>query len=369
MSSRHRILLAGGGTGGHLMPGLALHDELAGREAVDAVHFLHTDRDLDRSLLSRRNIDHQALTAPRWKGLRRAFGGFAPRFLKALRNCLAFIRSFAPSAVVGLGGYGCVPPGLIAALRGIPLILLEQNVIPGRAVRLLHPHSHLVAAQWRATLSRLQAGRALALGNPIRPLLHSLPDARSARTDLGLPAQKKCLLIMGGSQGAQPLNDWARSCIDALSDERNRLSVIHLAGTDRAERMRDVYKSAELDRHVRDFADRMDRIYAAADLALSRAGGTTLAELMHVRLPAVLVPYPHAVDDHQRHNASVVQSAGGAVVVDSSCLDKSTFRTTVRDLLFRDRRLREMKTGLERLHRPGPARNIADRILSISAGR
>lgn len=349
------------------MPGLALYKSLDRHPAVQKVFLLHTSRELDTELLSGRSFNHLAHTSPRWPGLDPELLSFPPRFLTAIFRCLQFTTSFHPTAIIGLGGYGCVPAGLSAAFRGIPLILLEQNVIPGRAVRLLAPHSDLIAAQWRDTLTHLHGGHVRVLGNPIRPSLKESSLSREQAVDkIGLNPNHRVLLVMGGSQGASALNEWMISNLDRLTDVSDRLSFIHLTGENDEERVRDAYENTGLNRFVKGFHESMEEIYPAVDLVLSRAGGTALAELLHFRLPSVLIPYPHAIDDHQRANAEALKSVGGAMVLEQSELDGDAFQNTVLNTIFREKQLLEMRKGLSSLHKSDPSEQITRRVLSFS---
>lgn len=366
MSDTKRVVLAGGGTGGHLMPGIALLRHLRNRDEVDATHFLHTDRSIDRRLLSDQPVSHDSFSPPRWRGVGPQLASFFPAFANSLREHVQFYRRFKPDVVVGLGGYGCLPAGLAAALQGIPLSLMDQNVLPGRAVRCLHPFSDLFIAQWRASREHLRTGNVRVLGNPIRTSLKKTPSPDEACDRLGLDPDRRILLVMGGSQGARRLNEWVLDHLDLLDRHRDQIAIIHLAGTDAQQRVARSYEESDLQHRVIGFTDEMEQIYPAADLALSRAGGTSLAELAYLRQPAVLVPYPQAMENHQLLNAREAASRGGCILLRQEEFCTSTFQELVIDVLRDQERCRRMSSRQDQIRKPDAARRISTALLSLT---
>lgn len=359
--SRLRVLFAGGGSGGHLYPGLALADALGkryGRE-VD-VRFLATERSIDRRILGACNVAWESLP-----GLRDGGRGVLGRFGRAPRSfvvALARVRDYRPDVIIGLGGYGSLPVALVGAALRIPLYLIEPNVVPGRANRLLARIARETWTQFEETGRRLHP-KALTYvtGNPLRGGITRVERAR-ARGHFGLGHDATVLLILGGSQGAEALN---RLILDggaqALAERVPRLEVLHIAGAgdDRVAALGDAYAGAGVPAHVIPFSDRMELAYSAADVALTRAGAGTLAELMVCGVPAVLVPYPHQ-DGHQECNARWMDEHGAAACETES--DPARIRDRLIDLLTERTRRDDMASRARRLARPAAADEVVRRL-------
>lgn len=303
-----RVLLACGGTGGHLAPGIALAQRLGARGSDTLL------------LVSRKSVDARMLA--RYPQLRfrpgrgRGFGpGWMDRLLFAPSMVLAFLDAcwvvarFRPDALVCFGGFMSVGPALACWLAGVPVHLHEANLRAGKAIRVLAPLATSIHAPPSAGLSgaRVQAG-GFPLRDEIRPL-----DRAASRRALGLPSEGRLLLVVGGSQGAAALTRWSEAVAPALAGAAcHLLCLTGPGGADRA----DVH--AGFTARYLPFCDRMAEAYAAADLAVSRAGAGTLAELAACRTPAVLVPYPRSADDHQTANARARERSGAAVLVPES---------------------------------------------------
>ncbi len=350
------------------MPGIALLRHLRNREDTGSIHFLHTDRAIDEQLLSDQSVSHDSFSPPRWRGIGPQLGSFLPAFSSSLRKHVQFYRRFKPDAVVGLGGYGCLPAGLAAALQGLPLVLMDQNVLPGRAVRLLQPFSDVFIAQWEASRDHLQIDNVRVLGNPIRTSIKQTPSPATARERLGFDRDRRVLLVMGGSQGARRLNEWVLDHLPLLEQHRDTVAIIHICGTDDRQQVSSRYKKTDLQHHVIGFTEEMDQIYPAADLVLCRAGGTSLAELAYLRQPAVLVPYPRAMENHQLLNAREAASKGGCILLRQNDFSDQTFKEQVIDVLRDRERCRELSTRQDHLRKPNTARHISSVIHSIANG-
>ncbi len=366
MSPSIRVVLAGGGTGGHLIPGIALSDTLRQRESVDRLFFLHTDRSIDERLLSDSRISHDSFSPPRWRGFGAGLVSFTPDLLNSVRKHVRFFQSFRPDVVIGLGGYGCLPAGLAASLVGLPLVLMDQNVLPGRAVRSLQPFAELIVTQWQASRNHLQHGNIRVLGNPVRPSLKKYTDTSEVARKFDLDPKRRILLIMGGSQGAKGLNKWVLNHLDLLEKHRDEVALLHIAGPKHRDHVASVYDRADLQHRVIGFTDRMARVYAASDLVLCRAGGTSLAELIHLRKPSVLVPYPKSMENHQLLNARATASTGGSILVRQRDFSRGTFQEHVLHLLLDEKRCREMSSQLDSLRKPKASQNIASALLSLA---
>lgn len=317
-----RVLFAGGGTGGHLYPGIALAHTLKTR-----ILFLCTERPFDRLALEAAGLPYCVLPAPRISP------SFPLRFGRACARAARVLLEFRPDVVVGLGGYGSVPTLVAATCLGIRFVLLEQNVLPGKANRALARLAARVFVQWDGTKI---SGRVVAAGSPLRATLTRI-DRVEACGRLGLDSRQPVVLVLGGSQGAEALNS-----VDL------DVQTLRIVGRGRTAR----------GTVVLEYLNEMELAYSAADLAISRAGALAIAELAHFGIPTVLVPYPHAADDHQRENARRLGDA--AWVVEETELPR--LRGIVDKLVSGDPEVHNRGRALQRFARPDAARTIAEEL-------
>ncbi len=318
-----RVLFAGGATGGHLFPGIAAAEALRDRGAL--VRFLCSSKPFDARELSRAGFDFcpQPALGLNLRKLHRT----AWATLQAIRVASREISNFRPEVIVGLGGYPSAAPLAVAAMTGLPYVLMEQNSIPGKVTRAFARGARRVYVQWEYS-RRLLGGRAVTSGSPLRKSLRDV-DRTEARRQLGVPLEPMIVSILGGSQGAHRLNVGVLSGLGLLRTESNRLFVLHQTGpADRAE-AESRYREQGLRARAFDFEPRMDLIYAASDLVICRAGALTLQELSYYRVPAVLVPLPTSADGHQRLNAELLQRADCALLQDEAGIESGFLRDLV----------------------------------------
>lgn len=329
-----KIVFAGGGTGGHLFPGVALA-QYAIRPAIrrdfaaaqqSEILFLCTNRPFDKSQLDRYKFDYKALPSPRLPSIKRPWTviRFIINLLLALQRTNRQFSVFKPDIVVGLGGYGAFSSLIIALLRGVPFVLLEQNVLPGRISRLFAPFARKVFCQWGKSLRYLRNRRChVTTGSPVREEIISYISCgkAEARKQLGL-TKEHILLVIGGSQGAEALNRTVIDNIEHLRKLSDSLGVIHLTGERDYQRIKEAYEKSGVEHLVKPFSDEMGILYAASDLVLSRAGGIAIAEMALFGLPMLLVPYPQAADNHQFFNALDVYQDGGGIIISQDGLAK-----------------------------------------------
>lgn len=368
-----RVAIAGGGTAGHAYPAVAVAEVLA--HAGSEVRFIGTPTGPEARLAAQRGFPFEPIDVA---GLQRSLTlsnvVAAALLVRATWRSLVLLGRIDPDVVVGTGGYVSLPVALAAAIHRIPLVLHEQNSVPGLANRIAGRFAHSVAVSFPGTEPRFGT-RARLTGNPIRPEIASL-DKDAARggaiEHFGLAPGRRTLLVFGGSQGARRVNEAAVGAYNRWrSDER--LQVLHLAG---ARGILEVERRlADLrgidDRvvwRVLEFTDRMDLAYAAADLLVCRAGASSIAEIAAVGLPAILVPYPHAAEDHQRHNAEAVARTGGAEVVLDAEFTTPTMVERVETLLFDDARRARMAAAMRRFAVPDASERLAGLVVE-SAGR
>jgi len=355
-----RVVIAGGGTGGHFYPGLALAEELVGRDPATRVLFLCTDR--DRVPDSTERLTFKVLPVTHRGSRLKRIASLGPALLAVRRE----VRAFKPHVVVGLGGYASLAPVLYAALRNIPTLLLEQNVLPGQANRLLLWVADELAAQWEETKHYVRCpGKVRHTGNPVRASIRRL-DRPEAAARLGLSPERPTVLVMGGSQAATPINELMIQALDYL--DGLDAQFVHLAGARDAERVRQAYAASGIAAAVFDFLDEMTLAYSVAGLAVCRAGGTSIAELTALGIPAVLIPYPHAADNHQLLNALVLEQHGAARAVEQKDLTGELLAGLLRDLLESPPRLERMAHEARRFGRPNAATTIAEAARRLAAG-
>jgi UDP-N-acetylglucosamine--N-acetylmuramyl-(pentapeptide) pyrophosphoryl-undecaprenol N-acetylglucosamine transferase len=352
-----RIVIAGGGTGGHLYPGIAVARELRRRLPEVRVSFAGTARGLESSVVPREGFDLDLLRSAGLKGmsLSSLARGLSLLPLSGVDGWRIVSRR-QPQLVIGVGGYSSGPVVLVAALRGIPTLLLEQNAVPGFTNRTLAPFVSAAAVTFESTVSYF-GRRGFVTGNPVRPEFFDPSPARS-----GGPPR---ILIFGGSQGAHAINMAMVEAAPKLAAFAGGLAVTHQTGERDLERVRDGYRRAGLEARVEPFLFAMDREMKAADLVICRAGATTLAELTASARPSVLVPLPTAADDHQRKNAEVLSAAGAAELLEQSRLSGDLLADRILALANDSGRREAMSRAALRLARPDAARAIVDRALEL----
>jgi UDP-N-acetylglucosamine--N-acetylmuramyl-(pentapeptide) pyrophosphoryl-undecaprenol N-acetylglucosamine transferase len=346
-----RIALAGGGSGGHLFPGLAVAKALGERPVLYG-----SERKGEAEWVGE-EAERVVLDAPLLPARRKELPRFVVRLARAVGASVREMRARRPDLVVGLGGYASVAPGMAALLTRRPLLLLEQNAVPGKANRLLARLGGRLAAAYPESLAELgdrSRRRARVVGNPVRPGI--LSGVREP-VRFGLAPDRPVLLVMGGSQGATGLNE---AVLAAAADFAARdVQVLHLTGSEADEAARRRWARHGVRAWVSAFTPDMGTLYATADLVLSRAGGTTLAEITATGRPSVLVPYPHHADRHQEKNALTMVEVGAAKLVREEDLTPERIRKDVLDLLDDRDRLGEMGAAAAGLGVPDAADRIA----------
>ena len=371
MDTARTYIFAGGGTGGHLFPGIAVAQELQQRQPSDRVLFVGSEKDLEQSILLRLQFEHRSLPVQSLALLKRRPLCFALQNWQAWRAARRLIREERPDVVIGLGGYASAPLVWAAARARIPVVLLEQNVIPGRTTRWLSRSASSVCVSFPEASRQLStSSRVTVTGNPLRreiTALHRQCDTRTTET-----TDRRELLVLGGSQGADSLNDAVQSAVLTLKPELAGWKIVHQTGPRHVDAIRQAYESMSLDALVKPFFDDMADRYQAAELVISRAGATTIAELACCGLPMILLPYPQAADDHQRANARAVSDRGAALIVEHAANPLETAKTLaskLKSLLVDPVRRQAMSVAAMELARPNAAAAVADEILALVRSR
>ncbi|MFQ5848573.1 MAG: undecaprenyldiphospho-muramoylpentapeptide beta-N-acetylglucosaminyltransferase [Candidatus Methylomirabilales bacterium] len=362
-----KVVLAGGGTGGHVFPALALARELRGRD-MEAM-LIGAARGPEGAAFAAEGFPMETIRVGGLKGLRpKAQASSVVLLPQALVHALMLLRRHQPSAVVGVGGYAAGPVAMGAVLRRIPLLIHEQNVAPGLTNRVLGRVADVVAVSFEETGPAF--GREVVVtGNPIRREILEA-DRRKGVEAFHLDPNKLTVLVFGGSQGAHRINQAVAEALPHLGRLRDRLQVIHATGERDRNEMEEAYRVWKGAARVLPFIQDMASAYAAADLVVSRAGATTIAELTALGKPALLIPYPFAANDHQRENAEEVVRVGGARLVLDRDLTGHRLALEMHELLDDPAALAEMGRAARGLGRPDAATHLADLVCRLAgAGR
>lgn len=358
-----RVLIAGGGTGGHLYPGIAVARELQQRVPDAIVTFAGTERGIESRVVPREGFELDLLRSAGLKGAS-ALGTLRGLALIPLGGLDAWriITRRSPDLVIGVGGYSSGPVVLAAALRRIPTMLLEQNATPGMTNRLLSRFVDAAAVTFEPTAAYF-GRRGIVTGNPVRPEFLAIgSEPGSPRPENGRAAR---VLIVGGSQGSHAINMAMVAAAPRLAARSGRMAITHQTGERDLDLVRDGYRRAGLEARVEPFLFAMDREMSAADLVVCRAGATTIAELTAAGRPAIFIPLPTAADDHQRRNAEVLVAAGAADMIEQANLTGDVLADRIAALVDDSARRASMSAAARRLARPDAARAIADRALEL----
>ncbi len=364
-----RIVFTGGGTGGHIYPGIATAKALKSRIENLSVLFMGTKRGLEAQLVPQEGFEISFISAM----------GLSSHPVKALfamlsvslglLQSLRLMMTFKPHLVVGTGGYVSGPVALAASLAGVPVVIFEQNIIPGKTTRFLSRLARKVCVSFRETGRYLPSEKVVVTGNPVREaiLTRSREEGRAA---LSIAPGRRCILVTGASQGARSIND---GILNALASWRDKeWTIIHLTGEKNFEQVKNraeaLVQGAKLDYRCLGFLRNMEEAYAASDLAVCRAGATTLAEITARGIPAILIPYPYSAEAHQEKNAAWLQDNGAGVMIQDAEVNEKLSATVTR-LLDDEASLGAMAANCRALGKPDALNDIVNVILEIIGDR
>ncbi len=354
-----KAVLTGGGTGGHLFPGVAICRELTARFPGTEILFIGTGRPLERKVVAAAGYRHALITV-------RGFKGMGPlRKLMALSvlpgsvlKAAAILWRFKPRMVIGVGGYAAGPVCLAAYLLGIPVCLQEQNLLPGITNRMLAKLARRIYVAFEDQTARFPADKVLLTGNPVREEIRHL----AAGPHPDRPTAPFTVLIVGGSQGAHGINTAVAEMLACACDQ-NSIRFIHQTGAADLERMCDAYRAANLKADVRPFFDDMDQQYRRADLIVCRAGASTVAELTCIGRPVIFIPYPHAADNHQEFNARLLVEKGAGDMIREAELSGLMLWEKICHYRARPEILSRMAANARALGRPDAVTAIVDDMM------
>jgi len=361
-------MIAGGGTGGHIVPALSVGEALKQRNGQTELLFLGSDRGLERETIGK--AGHRLEEFP-LRGLPRGFNldslRAAMSMWSAYRRMKKLMTEFRPDVVLGTGGFVTVPAALAAASSRVPLVLQEQNSIPGRANRFLSRFASEVHIHFTESRRYFKDRAKLRLsGNPVRI---RIPEGRAHRTmqKYRLYSERRTVLFLGGSQGAHSINMAFKEMLPRFRNDRTVQFVIQTGKNDYRSVL-DGVKDSGARVVVKSYIDQIEDLYGVSDLVVARAGAMTLSEISACGLPSILVPYPFAMDDHQTANAKALAEKGAAVLLPDHEITGERLATEIRELLADPSRLKEMGMYSFALSRPDAARRIAEAIERLGGG-
>lgn len=351
-----RVIVAGGGTGGHIFPGLAVSQELLSLGVE--VHWLGGKRGLESDLVGQKGIpitvvDIEGIRSRRPEAVLRALSNLPG----AVSSAVGVVLQQAPAAVLGVGGYASAAGVAAAGLVGVPWVLQEQNAVPGLTNRFLAPWADLICCGFADALMSFQSQPAEWTGNPVRSDFFRIGDLE--------PHDPPQLLILGGSQGSLFLNRTLPRALDRLADRGLQPVVRHQAGVRWEEVVRTAYEDLRIEAEVSAFLTEPWRALAAADLVVARSGAITVSELAAAGRASFLIPFAAAAGNHQEHNARAQERAGAAVVLTEAEADPERVAQELWELLGAPTRLVEMGRHAREVAKPEAARRIADRLLGV----
>jgi UDP-N-acetylglucosamine--N-acetylmuramyl-(pentapeptide) pyrophosphoryl-undecaprenol N-acetylglucosamine transferase len=364
------VLFAGGGTGGHLYPALAIAEAVRKKRPETRIVFIGTADRIEAKVVPEQGYEFRAITV---SGLRRSLSLsnllFPFKIVLSLLQSRKILRELMPAVVVGTGGYVCGPPLYMATKLGIATLIQEQNSSPGVTTRLLAGRVDEVHVTFDITRKYLKNPRKLTVsGNPTRGKIGHVARGAAAKA-FGLDPAHPILLVAGGSLGAASLNEALVAAVQELRTEG--IQILWSAGESDFGRMSEKIRAAGLSNDpklvVKPYISNMEDAYGACDLAVCRSGATTLAELTNAGVAAILVPYPHAAADHQRLNGEAMATAGAAVLIPDHAIG-AQLPTAVRELLRDSQRMAQMRAAAKSLGKPDAAATIAAAVLQLAGG-
>ncbi len=362
-----RVVIAGGGTGGHVFPALAVAEALVQRNSACEILFVGSEGGLEAELFPRAGHPVELLRVGKLKGSAwtvraRTLAGLP----LAVGAAMGILRRFSPQVVVGVGGFASAPVVMAASLLRCPVLLLEQNAVPGVTNKVLSRMARQVVTSFRHAEAYLPAGKAVLLGNPARAALaHSL-GAQPGVADKARDGEAPCLLVLGGSQGARPVNELVCDAAQELAQGVPGLRFIHQTGPADKEQVARRYEELGIPARVEAFIHQMELVYRPAWLVVGRSGASTISELTLAGLPALLIPYPFAADDHQAKNAAEVVEAGGCLMVRQEELTAESLAHKVGGLLTDPGQLGRMGDAMRAAARPEAAADVARLIEGLA---
>jgi len=364
------FLFAGGGTGGHVYPAIALAEQIVKLEPGAKIHFLCSTRSIDVRILSKTDFEYTQLPAKGFSAQPGRLIGFFPSFFKSCRIAKQMLAESDKAVVIGLGGFVSAPVCWAAHRRKVAIVLLNVDVLPGRANRIIARWADEIFVQFEETAQYFKKSRAAisAVGCPLRSGFAN-PEPDRATERLGLDANKKILLITGASSGSENINDAVCSLLEKLGDFADGWQVVHLTGVSNYEEVKSKYLGTKIGYKVVNYWDDMPNLLAAADLVIGRSGAVSVAEYASALVPSICVPYPYHKDRHQYLNAGKLVEAGAGIIVDDLPERKDTagwLWEELQELMKDEKKLKKMKEACRAIANLQAASKIAEKLVEIS---
>ncbi len=360
-----KVILAGGGTGGHLFPAMAIAEGIKKRYPQSEIYFMGTKGGLEAKILPQRGYDLSYLSV---RGLKRGLNLSIFKVIfflvKSFVEAFKILRQIKPEVVIGTGGYVSAPAVLAASIMRVPAFIQEQNSFPGITTRILSWFAKKVFLAYEESKKFFLLKKKLKItGNPVRPEIFGA-DKISAMKKFNLEQNKKTVLILGGSQGASGIN---QAVLEDLNSEEKELDfqILWQTGERDFQKIKENFKNKTKAVQVFSFIEDMSSAYAIGDLIISRAGAITLSEITGCGKPAILIPYPFATAQHQKFNAHVLEKNGAAIVIEEKELTKDKLIANVLELLADEAKLKQMSQNSKALGKPDALNEILDEIEKI----
>jgi len=356
------VIFAGGGTGGHLIAGLSIAQEISSRFPGANIIFFGTSKKGESGYIGKSGYEFKQIKACKFTSFIRLPAFIIVSLIGVIYSLINIIR-IKPDIIIGLGGYGSALPVVAAYIAGVPIVLIEQNVIPGRANLIMARWVDAILCHWESTKRRFKKVHSVSVtGIPIRKDVIIANEPETGKNPFGLTSQGKTLLVMGGSQGSQAINKVILQSIPELKALIPDLQIIHLTGKVGYKEAKVVYDNLGISSFVSEFSNDIGIAYKLSDLVICRAGANTIAEISAVGIPAILIPYPYATDNHQYWNAYELARIGGALIIKQDELKPERLTELVSNLFRNDEELDNMKKINRSLSKPFAAEQVVDKI-------
>lgn len=363
------FFFAGGGTGGHIYPAIAVAEQIAKLEPTARIHFFISTRSIDEHILSKTSFETTVLPAIGFSVRPGKFIGFCTSFLKSLRIAKGTIAESQNAVVIGVGGFVAAPVCLAAHKLKAPIVLLNVDIVPGRANKIIGRWADEIFVQFKETGQYFAGSKAEVnvVGCPLRSGFNCLePD--KVRSELGLDDNKKTLLITGASSGSENINSAVCSLLEKLADFADDWQIVHLAGVGNYEKVKQMYAEAKIGNNVLSYFDDMPGLLAAADLIVGRSGAVSVAEYVAASVPSICMPYPYHKDRHQYLNAGKLVEGGAAIIVDDLPDEKERSEWLwegLRELMKDEKQLEEMRQACKSIAKLDANLKIAEKLVKI----
>jgi len=361
-----RVIIAGGGTGGHLFPGIAIACEFMVRNSQSNILFVSTGNPFEKSALSKANFALETITVEGIKG--RGLWNQAKsvsKLPKGIFQSSRIVGKFKPDITLGLGSYSAGPVILAARLRGVRVVLHEQNFLPGITNRILARFADRIYVSFEATGARFDPQKVYLTGNPVRSDILEIFDPQNTRkADENAARRPFTVLIIGGSQGAHSINMAMTAALEHLAN-KDEIYFVHQTGSTDEKVVDDAYRRHGIKSTVKSFFDHMAQLYRDADLVICRAGATTVAEITAIGKAAIFIPFPFAADNHQVLNADTLSNVGAADRILEKELSGKTLGAKIEFYAANRRALADMALKAKTLGNPDAARDIVDDVYRL----